>query len=162
MAQYVAASARADLGAIDRHPTADTGEVEIPPGRARRAQDAARIEEVVGDQGRYVERPVILVAVVDHLDRRHTRAHGGADRMAIVGRARRRQILRQAHRDLAFDPDMQEIRVAELRLQVLHARSEHAAGTRVGDPQEALHHRRGTADLVTGERAVAGGGKRGV
>ena len=62
-----------------------------------------RIEEVVGDQRRHIERPVVLVAVVDHLDRRHAGAHGGADRIAIIRRARGRQIVREAHRDLAFD-----------------------------------------------------------
>ena len=114
------------------------------------------MEKIVGHQGQGIERAIVLVAVVDHLDRRHAGADGIADLVPVVGRARRGQIPGECHGDLALDPDPKKIGVAKLARPPLHAWRQHAAGAGVVDAEEALHHRRGAADLVACQRAAPG------
>ena len=52
--------------------------------------------------------------------------------------------------------------MAEYAALVLHGGREHAACAGMVDAEEPLHHWRGAADLVTGERAPAGSGEAAV
>jgi hypothetical protein len=51
---------------------------------------------------------------------------------------------------------MEEVGVPEHATAVLDSGREDAAGAGIGDVQELLHHGRGAANLVAGERAEAG------
>ena len=83
--ERVGAGTAPDLPAVDRHCTPHGGEIERRVEAARRAEHASRVEEIVRDQRRSVDRHVVDPAIVDDLDA------GGArlDRRRHVGAARR-------------------------------------------------------------------------
>src|SRR5262245_20586581 len=67
--ERVGAGAPADLPAVDRHRAANARQVRCAVEGTEGAEDAARVEKVVGDQRGRVDGPVVVPAVVDDLDR---------------------------------------------------------------------------------------------
>ena len=119
--------------------------------RDRGPENAAGIEEVVGDQGRHAERPVVTVAVVDDLHRGEHRLHGRGDARPVERRARRPEIGPEAHGDLALGADADVVPVTHVRPVLVNRGRVHAAGARAGNPEEGLHDGCRAADLVAGD-----------
>ena len=155
MAQHVATHAAPALLAVDGHGSRQGGEVEPAPVRCGGSEHDAGLEEVVGDEGRRVERTPVHVAVVHDLDRRHARPDGF--RHPIPGKRRRRgrQVGGQAHGDLALDAGVDVAVITDLGGGGVHPAGQHPAAARVVNVQIVLHDPAGGADLVARQGPAA-------
>jgi len=155
MAQHVAAQSTPDLAAVDGDAAGDGGEVEAMPIDQRISQDRARVEEIVGDQAGGADLAEIDEALVDDLNRRHDRPHRAAGAVPVERRRRGRKRLAQLHGNLALQAQAMIVAVAQPGRAFRDGRGEDAAGARMIDADELLHHRRGAADLVADQGAEA-------
>src|ERR1700722_14067167 len=141
---------------VDEHATPERFEIESAPVPDRFAENASGIEEIVRDQRRSAERPIIPVAIVDDLDS----GHDGVDprRHSLAGERGflRRDIAREPDDDLAFDAESAITGAAYLSMALQGRRGEDFAGAGIGNAEVGLHHRRRAADLVTHRQTEPG------
>ena len=135
----------------------DDGEIEGSPIGDRGTEDTPGVEEIIGHQGRCREPAIVVVAIVNHLDRRHHRRDRAADIGAIIGPGV--EVGAELYRDLAFDADVHKVGMREPSFDIVHGGCEHPAGAGIWNIEECLHDRRRAADFVPRQRAVPGGGQ---
>jgi len=85
MPHDIGADTTSGLHAIDRGRSLDRLEIEGMPVGDRRAENAAGIAEIVGDDNWRTRRNQIIEAIVDQLDGDHAGADRTGDGVAVVG-----------------------------------------------------------------------------
>ena len=153
MAENVAAETAPDLLPVDAQDAGDAVEVPRVEALDLGSEDAAGVEELVGDQGPDVDAAKVLVAVVDEFDRRHAGGDGDGHAVAVIGCVRRSEAAAETDGDLALDPDTAKAGMGQVDVFDMDRIGEDLAGAGVGDLEELLHHRGGAPDLGAHHRA---------
>ncbi|MCU1494466.1 MAG: hypothetical protein JWO62_2230 [Acidimicrobiaceae bacterium] len=110
-------------------------------------EHATVMKEVIGDEGRRVERLIVEVPVLDDLDRGHAGGDGTGDVVRTILAILPVEIPTDSHRDLALHPEPARSGRVEAMVVVPDVGEEHRSSAGCVDAEVLLHDRCGAADL---------------